>query len=386
MKQHIAFFLALTLILTLLAGCGGSGEAGENTTQATVADIFTAPAQTQTSGDATESAESSDKEIYLGSVSNGFALSTTAVSEQEQTYPYADGEIPLHTGRYATYTGGEMQIDYEITVIGALANDGIGLLLILDGIPQPYRTADQEEYTYLHTFYPPSESGGTINFEMFFTPVTGKAGDNLTLQTIRMFDPDYDPAVAYKGLTSASYGSHCQFLMTADPPETEMPAVTERIAELSLEIQDLSSTNIAGWSAGKLQKNYSFNYSVKASAFSDMYFGVTDDTALQVHMEVFSPSVVQWALLLYIDFEPVSVQPENIIQFSTPSGQKAIIDITLDMTGYRENSSIFAVLLPRNGFDPALYNTNCTAAILTYTNYISREENYEAWRAKNNLD
>ena len=57
-------------------------------------------------------------------------------------------------GPYITYTGGEMSMGYEIGSSGKIRESGIGILLFLDGQPQPYRLEGESTYTYLHTFYP----------------------------------------------------------------------------------------------------------------------------------------------------------------------------------------------------------------------------------------
>ncbi len=372
MKQHIAFFLALTLILTLLAGCGGSGEAGENTTLATVADIFTSPSQQTQTGDGSTTTSSKIQPVY-----GGFTLRF--------------GDHVLEYGEVTpdlVYEGEEMHTVFQMVTEGNIGNDGVGLMLLLDGIPQPYRTADQEEYAYLHTFYPPTEIGGVISIELIFTPVTGAAGDSLLLEAFQLFEPDYDPASETKGfrITDGSLCTGIQVIFNADPPEMEMPAVTERIAELSLEIQDLVSDDIAGWSAEDLQTKYSFQFSLDAAGGNDIYFGVSEDDPLHFHGEVFAPSAAQWALVLYIDNEPISVQPENIIQFSTPSGQKAVIDISLDMTGYREDAPFYAALILRNEGDSTLREDTTCISDVTDTYYFSREESRDAWLAKYRQD
>ena len=56
-------------------------------------------------------------------------------------------------GPYITYTGGEMSMGYEIGSSGKVRESGIGILLFLDGQPQPYRLEGESTYTYLHTFY-----------------------------------------------------------------------------------------------------------------------------------------------------------------------------------------------------------------------------------------
>ena len=54
------------------------------------------------------------------------------------------------------YTGGEMTLPIFLESSGRVQTVGIGILLFLDGKPQPYRLEGESEYTYLHIFYPTS--------------------------------------------------------------------------------------------------------------------------------------------------------------------------------------------------------------------------------------
>ena len=68
----------------------------------------------------------------------------------------------------------------------AVPERNVGILLFLDGRPQPYRLEGDTDYQYMHRF--------TLNNEMiypvfYFTPVTGQAGDTLEMATLTVLYP-----------------------------------------------------------------------------------------------------------------------------------------------------------------------------------------------------
>ena len=86
------------------------------------------------------------------------------------------------------YDGGEFRLDYQYSVIGKL--NTIGFLLFLDGRPQPYKVDDTTaDYEYCHLF----AAGEDQTFSFLFEPVTGSAGDLLTLTVVSITNPDFQP-------------------------------------------------------------------------------------------------------------------------------------------------------------------------------------------------
>ncbi len=378
MKRITILFTVLTVILSLLSGC--TGNALPTQPLETVENIFSAPI-TEHTGPPTSGGEdttSPDMNITeppmenLGTLSMGF-----------------DDRSQLNEmGPYLVYEGGEMHIGFHFNIMGSIGNDGVGLMLILDGKPQPYRTAENEEYGYLHTFYPPTKSGGKISIELIFTPVTGVSGDNLVLQAFQLIEPDYDPAGENKGfrVTNGSTCTDTQVIFNTDPPVCDRPDITERVVDLSVQQTDLTSSDISGWSAKELQTEYSFKHQIDSSESNNMIFNISRESKLQYHAEIFSPSIVEWSLILYIDNQPVSVLPRNEIHFHTPNGKKAVIDITLDMAGYEEGSPFYAVLVVRNTRDPLVWEGTTCHTEITATRFITCEENLAAWQEKYHPD
>ncbi len=349
----------ILLITLLLTGCAAAPVPSapsilqEPTTAPTVGNIFTTPPTTEppstnpTASDPTE--PTSPVYDNLGSFSFGFM-------DNDQNF---DEEL----GRFILYQGGEMHLRFRYTFTGTIGNDGVGPVLLLDGIPQPYKTAESDEYAYVHTFYPPTKLGGLIVAELIFTPVTGKAGDKLNLSVFSLMQPDHsiieEPTKPFR-LTNSELASDAVFVMEATPGQCPLPEVTERVNALTVSTTDLTSTDTRGWSAEELQNDASFEIGFpKKQSFSYSIYNMGPDKQLHFHAEIFSPGFVQWALVVYIDNLPVTLLTENDIRFTVPAGQKVVVDMQLSMEGTDGEMPVYAALIPRNRHAPEVRRTNC---------------------------
>ena len=84
------------------------------------------------------------------------------------------------------YNGGQMAITFDIGISNA--GNEIGLVLYLDGIPQPFTVEGQSKETYMYT-YTTTKENDSVLLKVKFTPVTGKKGDTLNLYYDVQFAP-----------------------------------------------------------------------------------------------------------------------------------------------------------------------------------------------------
>ncbi len=361
--------LPILLCVLLLLGC--TTPHTPTTTPETVENIFTTPstvAPGTTVPTGTEATEPTQPPYTnLGSMSFGLLRNDLYHSEE--------------FGKYVVYQGGEMVLHLNFSIGGTIGNDGIGVLLLLDGIPQPYKTADSEEYAYLHTFYPPTDMGGLIVAEIRFVPVTGKAGDllNLTLQSITQ--PDYrvteEPGKPFRLSNGIMYET--AFALEADPGLCPLPEITERISSLSISKADLTSLDTRGWSAAELQSKASFTTGCPKDSYNGNIYGITAEETVHFHAEIFSPGYVAWRLVVYIDNQPVTVLTENDIAFTVPAGQKVLIDMELNVPDFGGEMNLYAILVPRNSCAPEVFDSDCRCAYTSKPYYLLAANSYKEW-------
>lgn len=293
------------------------------------------------------------------------------------THGFADKSLINDNGLYQLYTGGEMYLPYSILVTDSLEEPGIGLLLILDGQPQPYKTDEYDTYSYVHTFYP--TAGSKMVFDLIFTPVTGKEGDTLELTTMHLLGPDYYPnEYVIAGMqTNGSISGATQLIFQATPPEADEIPVTERVLSQSITYEELTSEDIAGWSSEQLNNDASFEFITDHVESSYNIYSISKEKPLTIYAEVFGAPSVDWSLILYIDHQPVSVKPENMINFNNQSGKKTLIECTLDLSDFDGESIFYAVLYVRNWREPEVSSgTNCSTWI-TSTYYLTDAGNLQ---------
>lgn len=329
----------------LLAGC--AGEVSEPTTVSTVPDIFTQPSgtteptqSTQTEGtgttqpiqtDATEPTELQQEtgSINTGSLSHG----PENVIRDEVT------------GTHFKYQGGEMHMAYRIAATGTVGQNGIGILLFVDGQLQPYKTLSDDTYRYMHTFYPQEKS----EYEEFiFIPVTGQEGDVLEIWYASIDDPNYSLVDGIQGfvLSNGSVTAGTRLKYEATPPAAEYPEITDRITVPVISYVDLTPGETSGWTDTDWQENYEFRMYVNGS--DSMYIYNITEEPVTLRFEVWGNPYVHYGLVFFIDNEPVSIAEEDMIFFGVNNGQKTVVEVQLDMTGFDGESVVYAALVPRN--------------------------------------
>lgn len=342
------------------------------------------PATTET----VPAAETTGENIFTVPPNTPEPISETAVPKGNDFgaigHGFSDKSLRNEKGVYQVYSGGELHIGYQITARGFVSENGIGLLLLLDGQPQPYRISEDGETRYMHVFH--FDEGSRKDVELILTPVTGKAGDTLELNGFHVINPTYYPSEEVIGFmqTAGSTYSGTQLVFQADPPAVEPLPVTERILAQSVETTNLSSREIDGATAQSLQTSTTFRYSADHPSFSGNLYGISSGGSLTLTGEIFGAPMVEWSLIVYVDHQPVTVLPENRIAFHTENGKKTVVTMTLDMSDFDGEGIVYGVLCARNGRDPAfLNNTNCGTEI-TPTYYLTDAASFEEMKEKYN--
>ena len=201
--------LALLTALLLTACAPAVRNPAKDTTPPTVADIFNETTSSTESTDPVDATDTSaEEELPPGSMSVGPADGTWAL----------DGNGP-----YMIYPGEEMVLPFQIRATGQIAKNGIGILLFIDGQPQPYKTDDEPEYAYMHVFYP--EDGENCIYDFRFTPVVGEEGDDLEIYAAAIIYPTYSLSDGNAGMvyTSGSTASGFRLKYEQTPPLDTYP-------------------------------------------------------------------------------------------------------------------------------------------------------------------
>ena len=245
-----------------------------------------------------------------------------------------------------------MHLPFDVISTGAIATFEVGILLFVDGIAQPYRVSPDGEYAYMHTI---SQNDGkevvgatTTIVDIYFVPITGEKGDMLEIYALCMLEPDHLPSQGTNGhaLTSGAVSSGFRLKYNATPPKDTYPEKTVRLAEVSTSVVDCTAQDVDKWTNTDMIEN--MRYAFRANEEKMNVYGVSEDDLITLRYEVWGTPYVHYGLVFFVDNEPVYAADLADIRVSVEMGRKTIIEATLDMTGFSGESSLYAVLVPRN--------------------------------------
>ena len=324
-------WIFLILVALLLTACAPEKAPQETTQTPTVENVFTQPSTT-----APDAPTETTAPVDLGG-GLGFGFETQERDSQ---------------GAYLTYTGGELVVSCSIDTSGNIGSKGIGVLLFVDGLPQPYK-AEGKDYAYLHTFQFDQPESRVI--DLSFTPVTGEAGDELECYAVPVLAPNYtytegiDLGFVY---TSAVPVTGCRIKFQETPPAEVFPKESPRLSQPEIRKEPLSYSEVDTWTEQDLQENYEFHFYANNApdGGSPRIYQVRENQPVKLRFELFGTPYVHYGVVFFVDNQPVAPQDGAPILVDVENGQKTVVEAQLDMTGFDTESVLYAVLVPQNYF------------------------------------
>ena len=319
------------ILVALLTACTPEKAPQETTQTPTVENVFTQPSTT---------APDSPTET-TGPVDLGGGLSFGFETQERDSL-----------GAYLTYTGGELVVPCSIDTSGNIGSKGIGVLLFVDGLPQPYK-AEGKDYAYLHIFQFDRPESRMI--DLTFTPVTGEAGDELECYAVPVLAPNYtytegiDLGFVY---TSAVPVTGCRIKFQETPPAEVFPKESPRLSQPEIRKEPLSYSEVGTWTEQELQENLEYHFfanNVPDTGHHYVY-EVQEKQPVQLRFEVYGTPYVRYGLVFFVDNQPVVSRDGIPIFVDVENGQKTVVEAQLDMTGFDTESVLYAVLVPQNYF------------------------------------
>ncbi len=210
------------------------------------------------------------------------ANDNTSAAEQSIEYdPFAKSDENASTtvGKWGFGVeweeGKELVLDYAPTVSFRyfVDNSGkttdFGLLLFVNGIRQPYRTEENSENKIMHTFDVNQDERKVQTIE--FEPVVGEKGDEVLVEIVTMFQPDFiqteNSNYEFNHRISSLYPSRLSVTQETDLSEPKVCSeyeITPISDELRQEFNEMSST---GASSGNALDNSVYIETLKNDVF-----------------------------------------------------------------------------------------------------------------------
>lgn len=334
--------IALGLTALLLGGCTTANTVipPETAPNATVEDIFqvpgtTAPNSTPQTGSTTPTENTAPPLPGGGSFGGSLSAGPKQTLQDEK-------------GAYTTYEGGEMEIPFQISATGSVRQKGIGILLFIDGQPQPYRTEDGN-YAYMHVFSVPQS--GILETVFRFVPITGNHGDELELYSLSLLDPLRALSENGQGpsITSAP-SSGFRLKYNASPvasPETEKDL---RLSGVSCSFVNTTYNEVGSWTDRDLLERNESHLFVNGipDSRSCIVYGVSADAAVTLRFELWGSPYVHYGVVFFVDNRPVFPEDGAPFFVEVRNGQKTVLEATLSMAEFDGECPVYAVLVPRN--------------------------------------
>lgn len=343
MKKSFFVFVMLAVILFVSACTTLDGSAFDTTTVDTPKENTTVshPDSNNTTSENTNNETSNS----IDSTTNGPTI-TEIPRGTLLIEPFDYLSWPFDScGPYLDYEGGEITLPFTVKTTGSIGDNGVGLLVFIDGQPQPYKTKDEPEYTYLHTFYP--DKNNSV-FDLIFTPITGQTGDFLEIYISSLLYPSYSTAdgncgwVYTQGSTATSF--RINYLHT--PPAEEFPEKQPWLTEVSVNTSDTPKKDVIGWADFQLREQIETRFLLNGAKKN--VYQVSVDTPINLQFAIWGSPYVHYGLVFFIDNVPVAQGDTCHFYIDVQERKTTTIDATLYLPQFDGESVIYAVLVPRN--------------------------------------
>lgn len=340
-KSFYKWIAVATAISCLLSGCGGNGAADQKTEEPDTS--------TSVSDDLTNLFDQGSSAMEVGSFSYGWPDERDVFS----------------------YSGEPLEIPFMLR--GTLENpQEVGLLLFVNGIAQPYSAvlADGTELAdaYMQTFN--LEQDVESIFNLVFQPVTGKAGDNLSIQAVTILKPSYLP----EGAENPNYGFYHSANITIPLQiafEKDAPVEGQKTAANSYEIVDIPKSITDSDEYFGLENSRDTNTALSIIPVEDENGSViySKNGAATFKVCLYGGPEADHNITVFVNHQPVQVDGADYLAVRTQKDKMVEATITLDASVFGEINTIYAIA-SSTGRDSGLTETVKSPSVL----FINKED------------
>ena len=271
-----------------------------------------------------------------------------------------------------SYDGGEFQLAYQYSVTGKL--DAVGFLLFLDGKPQPYKVNDTTaEYEYCHSFAA-GEEGEDQNFSFLFQPVTGSAGDTLSLTVVSITNPDFQPDME----STSSYGWYhktldsrveLQFNVDAPAAHSDLPPVREIFSQSEVREEKVTAQYVEnelpkyGWGGVSMDTLDSGIYYTFSCDGGITYDNLRVSAPVTLRFTMCGTAGTSYSIAFFLDHQPVKLDESTCRSITLSKGGIMELETVIDPDKLGQFNTFYCVAVPQGGASGSFFKTN---SILLY--------------------
>ena len=338
------FCLILCLVLSLsLAACGPALSGPTETAGNPFTQETTAAPEESTGAAGAPGTPAGDP-----TVPKGFVMPTSHGMGMRIDWEKLPGHnMPTYSPEFTEivdYSGGEFQVPIVLSPDG-YEYVGCGLVVFLDGIPQPYRLNEQEDYQYLIPLYLPD---GDHELTISFMPVTGTEGKFAELWIAVVAGPEFvvrDSSLSGYASRAILMSNYVEIHFNVTPEAQTVPPTEDRKFTQTVSYEKLSYTESIALPEDRRRTQNVTSRTINGGNLSTI-FNVSAETPVTVQLTVYGAPDVDYRLVFYYDNLPLNSQPMEVINFQ--DGEKAVIETTVDLTGFDGYARLSAYLVPLN--------------------------------------
>lgn len=267
------------------------------------------------------------------------------------------------------YGGGEFQLEYQYSVTGKL--DTVGFLLFLNGKPQPYKVDHTEaDYEYCHIF----AAGEEQTFSFLFEPVTGSAGEELTLTVVSITNPDFQPdmeSTTGYGWYHKTLDSNIQIHFNSDAPDDypDYPTVRQFFSENEVQEEKVTAQYVEtelpkhGWGGVSMDTLESGVYYTLSYDGNIVYDNLCIDQPVTLRYTMCGATGKNYQIAFFLDHQPVKIGEDTSCSVTWSKGGVIEIEAIIDPDKLGQFSTFYCVAVPQDGTSGTLFKSN---SILLY--------------------
>jgi len=279
--------------------------------------------------------------------------------------------IPTNATSYV-YDGGKLEIPYTIT--GSGASSVSGMLLLIDGISQPYQIKMNgkilsKEEEYMHVF--DMTDTGKADFSFVFTPVKGKKGEKLSLNFVQVSDPEYQPedeiyvGYDFSGMSFSSNPVTIEF-------SKESSNKTDILAYEGPWTSDVRKDKVL-------------------SGDTDAGYFVAREGVVDFAVSINGDKEGKYRTVLYINNKQAKIESKDYLECMVELGESNTCNFSIDISNYDRINTVYVITTlveDASGEKTLEYSKKTSSEVmindLKAANY-AKEENYERENILNNI-
>lgn len=282
-------------------------------------------------------------------ISDENPFSSDILSGEEVMFSYGFGLVSPEADTNMVYDGKPVQAECFVDNVGAAMS--VGILIFVDGVPQPYKVSDNAE-SYMHIQEAPAAQKTSFSFS--FTPVYGKKGQSMSVRFLSILNPQLRPdkptyLFGHTGAMTTFFPRTLEIkqdVPTTAPQYPRLPAQRNMTEE---EIDQVIYTNSREQTINKLN---AFNLFVEETSQSkDNCIEVKNGT-FTAETQAFGGPATDYVLIPYINYIPV-----------TAGDFPGLLTIQEGKTIFRETFTFDVSKLDKDVYHLERYNTFYMLAI-----------------------